>query len=78
MNMVGCDSEAIRYRDTVVHGYDEGNRLAKWYWDCEHHKSLRVNAGIRMSLGSRLDGGRTSAVAAVTMAFFVMWSLSNV
>ena len=55
MNMVGCDSEAIRYRDTVVSGYvvvygcAEGNRLAKWYWDCEHHKSLRVNAGIRKS-----------------------------
>ena len=57
MNMVGCDSEAIRYRDTVVCGYlvvygcAEGNRLAEWYWDCEHHKCLRVNAEIR-SLGS--------------------------
>ena len=38
MNMVGCDSEAVRYRDTVVYGYvvvygcAEGNRLAEWYW----------------------------------------------
>ena len=55
MNMVGCDSEAIRFRDTVLHGYAEGSRLAKWYWDCEHRESLRVNAGIRKSRQS----GRT-------------------
>ena len=55
MNMVGCDSEAVLYRDTVlyryvvVYGCAEGNRLAEWYWDCEHHKNLRVNAEIRKS-----------------------------
>ena len=36
------------YGYVVVYGCPEGNRLAKWYWDCEHHENGEFG-----SLGSR-------------------------
>ena len=59
------------YGYVVVYGCPEGNRLAKWYWDCEIMKM--VNSEVSAVVP---EGGRKTT--AVTIAFFVIWSLRNV